>query len=70
MVVVVTPSVAKIETMKQLIKQVMDDRGSTQFLFKAIPVLGSSFKAPSPASELFIDPWSRAGHPDLHINEA
>lgn len=70
MVIVVTPNSAKLESMKKLIMEVTKGRGSTQFLFKAIPVLGDRFKAPLPALELFTAPWSRAGHPDFTISEA
>jgi hypothetical protein len=68
MVMVVTPTPAKIETMKRLIMQVTQDRGSTQFLFKSIPVLGCGSSAPEPTAELFTGAWSRAGHPDFFID--
>jgi len=68
MVLVVTPTDARIETMTKLIMDITEDRGSTQFLLRSIPVLG--FKAPPPTPELFVSPWRRAGHPAFEIARA
>jgi hypothetical protein len=69
MVMVVTSTPAKIETMKQLIMEVTQDRGSTQFLFQSIPVLGCGSTPSEPRVDLFTGPWSRAGHPDFFIDQ-
>ena len=68
MVIVVTPTAAKIETMKKLIMEVTKDRGSTLFLFRSIPVLG--FKAPTPTPDLFTVSWTRAGHSEFDLSKA
>ena len=54
--------------MTKLIMDITEDRGSTQFLLRSIPVLG--FKAPPPTPELFVSPWRRAGHPAFEIARA
>jgi hypothetical protein len=69
MVMAVTPTPAKIETMKRLIMEVTQDRGSTQFLFQSIPVLGWGSRPSEPSVELFAGPWSRAGHSDFFIDQ-
>jgi hypothetical protein len=68
MVIVVTPTSAKIGTMARLVMEVTQGRGSTQFLFKSIPVLGCGSAAPGSTAELFTSVWSRAGHPDFFID--
>jgi hypothetical protein len=68
MVMVVTPSEARIETMKKLVMEITRGRGSTQFIFRPIPVLG--FQAPSPSPELFTSPWHRSGYSSFDISTA
>lgn len=68
MVLVVTPSRRRIEEMKKVIHSVTDGRGSAQFLFRAIPVLGSPDKAPKPDPTLFTGPWERSGYAPFYLN--
>jgi hypothetical protein len=68
MIIAVAPSSAKIGTMARLVMEVTQGRGSTQFLFKPIPMLGCGSAAPEPTAELFASAWSRAGHPDFFID--
>jgi hypothetical protein len=54
---------AKIGTMARVVTEVTQGRGSTQFLFNSIPVLGCGSTVTGPTAELFTSAWSRAGHP-------
>jgi hypothetical protein len=63
MVLVVTRSRRKIAEMKKVVLEVTDGRGSPQFLFRDIPILGNPEKAPKPDDTLFTGPWDRAGYP-------
>lgn len=69
MVLTVTPTRARIETMKALLMDITGGKGSGMFLFQDIPVLGEMFKAPPPFPQLFTTPWTRAGHADFWINQ-
>lgn len=66
-VLVVTGSQSRIETMKKTIMDVTTGKGSSIFLFRT--GLTDPFKAPAPATELFSGPWQRAGHPDFYIDK-
>ena len=69
MVMAVTPTQARIETMKTLIMDITK-KGSNMFLFRHISVLGYDFHAPQPMPDLFTLPWQRAGREDFQINKA
>ncbi|MBJ7533310.1 replication-relaxation family protein [Rhodomicrobium vannielii ATCC 17100] len=65
---VVTSSQARIDTMKKVIMDVTAGKGSSIFLFQALPSLTDPFKPGRSAPELFSGPWQRAGQPDFFIN--
>ena len=67
-VLVVTGSMARIETMKKTIMDVTAGKGSGMFLFRPLPSLTEPFKAAVPATDLFSGPWLRAGYSDFVID--
>ncbi len=68
-VLVVTGSMARVETMKKVVMEVTAGKGSSMFLFRPFPTLADPFKPASPTTDLFSGPWLRAGHPDFFINK-
>ena len=68
-VLVVTGSAARIETMKKVVMEVTAGKGSGMFLFRPLPGHADPFKPASPAAVLFSGPWMRSGHPDFYINK-
>jgi Replication-relaxation len=68
-VLVVTGSQQRIETMKRVVLDVAAGKGSSIFLFRPLPALTDPFKAATPATGLFSGPWQRAGHPDFYIDK-
>jgi len=68
-VLVVTGSQARIETMKKVVMDVTAGKGSSIFLFRPLPALADPFKAVAPGTDLFSGPWQRAGHPDFYIDK-
>jgi hypothetical protein len=68
-VLVVTGSQARIETMKKVIMDVTAGKGSSIFLFRPVSALADAFKAATPATDLFSGSWQRAGHPDFYIDK-
>ncbi len=69
LVLVVTGSQARIETMKKVVMDVTAGKGSSLFLFRPLPALADPFKAAAPATDLFGGAWQRAGQPDFFINK-
>lgn len=69
MVLAVTPTRAKIDTMTKLITDVTNDRGSSMFCFRLIPTLTNDLKAPAPLPDLYVKPWKRTEHPDFYLND-
>ena len=67
-VLVVTGSLARIETMKKTIMDVTAGKGSGMFLFRPMPSLADPFKAAVPATDLFSGPWLRAGYSNFVID--
>jgi hypothetical protein len=66
-----TPTQARIDTMKQIIMDNTDQRGSTPFFFHPMPVLSYRYpqmKSP-PVPNLFASPLQRAGHPIIRLDE-
>ena len=67
MVLFVTRSERKINEMKKVVMEVTRGRGSSQFCFRTIPILGNPEKAPKPDDTLFTGAWDRAGHPPIAL---
>jgi hypothetical protein len=67
LVLTVTTSKTRIETMKALVNEVTSGKGSALFLFQEVPAFGQLFHAAWPTMELFSGAWERAGHPNFHI---
>jgi hypothetical protein len=65
---VVTSSQARIDTMKDLILRETNGKGVRYIAFYKIPVM-ESLEPSKPMPEMFTQPWQRAGHPDLFLNE-
>jgi hypothetical protein len=59
-----------IETMKSLILEVTQGKGSGMLLFQRIPAFGHRYRAPPPFPQLFAAPWDRAGHAPLDVSAA
>jgi hypothetical protein len=66
---VVTPSQARIETMKELILRETGGKGATYIAFAVVPVIENIEPVPHPDPDLFNRPWQRAGHPDLFLSQ-
>src|SRR5208337_3215139 len=64
LVLVVTGSRARIETMKKVIMDVTAGKGSSIFLFRPLPALADPFRAATPATDLFSGLWQRVGRTD------
>ena len=65
---VATSSQARIDTMKELILRETNGKGVRYIAFYKIPVM-EGLEPSKPTPEMFTQPWQRAGHPDLFLNE-
>lgn len=63
---IVTPTQARIDSMKKLILRLTAGRGVSYIFFRQVPVIR---EAPTTrqVSEIYRLPWQRAGHPDICI---
>ena len=69
LVLTVTTSKARVETMKALVTEVTGGKGSALFLFKEFCTVGQLFHAAHPTTDTFTSAWGRAGYPDFCIAE-
>ena len=69
LVLTVTTSKARIETMKALVTEVTGGRGSALFLFKEVSTVGQLFHVAQPTTDIFAGAWERAGYSDFCIDE-
>jgi hypothetical protein len=62
---VITPSQARVDRMKELILRLTAGRGSKHVLFHIYPTLKSRDEKVLPMPQLFTDAWQRAGYPEF-----
>lgn len=68
MILTVTPTQARIDTMKQAVFDVHGATGSPKFLFRRVDTVGDSDQSPPPTSHMFHAPWQRAGWDEFCLN--
>ena len=65
----VTDLASRVESMKRLLLDVTDGKGSRNFLFRYFPSYDDYEKPPPPTGTVPKEPWTRAGHPDFYMNQ-
>ena len=68
MILIVTPTQARIDTMQKAIFGVYGATGSPKFLFQRVDTLGDSDQSPPPTSHIFHAPWQRAGAAKFYLS--
>lgn len=65
----VTANMHRAKMMMASLHQLTGGKGSPLFLFRTIPTLGDSQRAPCPTSMLLTEPWERVGLPPFRIDQ-
>lgn len=63
----ITINEAHMHALMRVLENVTNGKGSTLFIFKAIPNFAAFDKFPKPGGFMLSEPWKRVGHPDFNI---